>query len=299
MSNGPFRSTEAEDDVLSSMEQVGYSEVEDLQDFKSLGVSRLAKYVSPDGKRQDAAHTYLHPRLKDGKHPNLHVLVETQVVRVLFDDDRRASGIEFRPNPATQPQSTIRQIRASKLVVLSCGTLGSPPVLERSGIGNPQFLERAGVPLVAHLPGVGHDYQDHTVSIYEYKSSLPSNMTTDAVWSFRADIPKMLADNDQMLGWNGIDISSKIRPTQSEVESLGPKFKEAWDKNFQGVPEKPLVSMFMVTGYVHPCLFQIQAVYMLTFVPTVVWPGVISQPRPDNTFPLASLQHTRFLGVMW
>lgn len=230
------------------MKQLGYSEVEDLQDFHSLGVARLAKYVSPEGKRQDAAHTYLHPKLQDGKHPNLHVLVETQVVRVLFDGDHRASGIEVRSNPATQSQSTIRQIKASKLVVLSCGALGSPPVLERSGIGNPQFLHRAGIPLIVDLPGVGHDYQDHTVSIYEYKSSLLADKTTDTVWSFRADIPKMLTDNDEMLGWNGIDISSKIRPTEAEIKSLGPRFEDAWGKSFQNISEKPLVSMFMVTG---------------------------------------------------
>ncbi len=148
----------------------------------------------------------------------------------------------------SQSQSDIRQATAKRLVVLSCGTIASPPVLERSGIGSTKILARFGIPLVADLAGVGHDYQDHTVSIYEYKSALPPNKTTDAVWSFRADIPKILADQDEMLGWNGIDISSKIRPTPAEVESLGPNFKEAWGKHFRDTPEKPPASMFMIAG---------------------------------------------------
>ena len=231
------------------MKQVGYPEVEDLQDFESLGVARLAKYVSPEGERQDAAHAYLHPRLQDGKHPNLHVLVESQVIRVLFHNDQKVSGIEYRPNPATQSQCSPRQIRARRLVVLSCSTLGTPPVLERSGIGSDERLKQVGVHSIVDLPGVGHDFQDHNVSIYEYKSSLSPSQTTDEVWSFRADIPKMLATKDKMLGWNGMDISSKIRPTDAEVKRLGPKFQEAWDAKFSAIPEKPLISIFMVTGY--------------------------------------------------
>jgi alcohol oxidase len=48
-----------------------------------------------DGKRQDAASTYVHPLLNDGKHPGLHVLCESKVNKVLFDDEKRAVGVEY------------------------------------------------------------------------------------------------------------------------------------------------------------------------------------------------------------
>lgn len=54
------------------------------------------RYVSPDVERQDVASRYLHPRLQDGDHPNLHVLLETKVMRVLFDDDERAIGVAYK-----------------------------------------------------------------------------------------------------------------------------------------------------------------------------------------------------------
>ena len=50
---------------------MGWSEVDDLADLKS------QRFISPESKRQDAASCYLHPRIRDKKHPNLHVLVET------------------------------------------------------------------------------------------------------------------------------------------------------------------------------------------------------------------------------
>ncbi|KAK7994307.1 GMC oxidoreductase-domain-containing protein [Apiospora marii] len=261
VSSGTYRSEVAEDDFIQAMKQLGYDEPPDLQDFHSIGVSRIMKYISPDGRRQDAAHTYLHPLLQGGKHPNLHVLVETQVVRVLFDGDRRASGVEFRPNPATQPSSsaetssnktTTRSVAAKKLVVLSCGTLGSPPILERSGVGDPAVLERASggsVPLVAALPGVGHDFQDHTISLYPYQADLPPDSTADGVHDGSEEgIAALLASGDKRLGWNGIDASSKLRPTAAEVKALGPSFGAVWDRDFRDEPGKPLVSMLFHAG---------------------------------------------------
>ncbi|KAI1123186.1 alcohol oxidase-like protein [Nemania abortiva] len=250
VSSGNFRSKEAEDSFLEAMNQVGIPEVEDLQDFDSIGVTRLLKYVSPEGKRQDIAHAYLHPKLQNVKYRGLRVLVETEVVRVLFDD-RRASGVEFRPNPTFQTNKdpkTTRTVKAKRLVVLSCGTLGTPPVLERSGVGDPTILERAGVPLVANVPGIGNHYQDHNVCIYTYKSSLPPESTFDGIHTGQVDIGSLLTNKDSILGWNGIDASSKIRPTASEVDALGVDFKNAWDKDFKNQPSKPLVSMIFATG---------------------------------------------------
>ncbi|KAH8896286.1 alcohol oxidase-like protein [Thozetella sp. PMI_491] len=251
VSRGNYSSTESKADFINAMKELGYPEVEDLQDLESLGVEAIRKYVSPDGKRSDTAHAYLHPLLQDDKHPSLHVLVETEVVRVLFDDDRRASGIEFRPNPIFQPDHTKeapRAIKARRLVVLTCGTLGTPPLLERSGVGNATVLEKAGVPLVANVPGVGHDYQDHNVSIYVYKADLAQGTTTDDIHGGFSDIPGLLSSKDPILGWNGIDAASKIRPTPMEVERLGDEFRESWNKDFEALTTKPLVSFIFHAG---------------------------------------------------
>jgi len=87
--------------------------VEDLQNQdENNGFQRWQRYVSPEGKRRDTAHTYLRPKLEDGEHPNLHVLVESKVVRVLFDESKRAVGVEYTPNPEFQAVIGLPLIRS-------------------------------------------------------------------------------------------------------------------------------------------------------------------------------------------
>ncbi|RYP58699.1 hypothetical protein DL771_011150 [Monosporascus sp. 5C6A] len=161
-----FRSFRLESDFINALGEVGWPELEDINNLDDVnGVMRALRYVGPDGRRQDTAHIYLHPRLQDGNHPNLHVLVESQVERVLIEDGR-VIGVTYRPNPAFQStagssQTSSRVVKARKMVILCGGPFGTPLLLERCGVGNPQVLERARVQLVADVPGVGHDYLDH------------------------------------------------------------------------------------------------------------------------------------------
>jgi alcohol oxidase len=149
--------------------------------------------------------------MQDGKHSNLHILTESKVIRVLFDTSSppRAIGIEYKPNPDYQPtlslsKSVHKTIKAKKLVVVSAGALGSPQILERSGVGNPKILKALDIDVVADVPGVGENYQDHHLLLYPYKSDLAEEDTLDGILSGRKDFVKALGEKDPMLGWNGI-----------------------------------------------------------------------------------------------
>jgi choline dehydrogenase-like flavoprotein len=226
----------------------------DLQDLDSAnGVQRVLRYVSPDGKRQDTAHAYIHPRVRDGRHENLHVLVETQVERVLLEGTR-AVGVVVRSNPVHQPDAAMTRhtIRARKLVVVSCGNCGSPGVLERSGIGGASVLRAAGVgPVVVDLPGVGSDFQDHQLTISVYRSSMGLRDTGDAMMQGIVDPIRLATTGDPFAGWNLMDNQVKYRPTDDEVASVGKSaFQEAWARAFRDVPNKPLAIFNRVNGYV-------------------------------------------------
>lgn len=233
------------------------------------------RYISPDGKRQDAASRYLHPKLQDGQHPNLHVLIQTKVVRVLFDHDnnKRAVGVEYMPkssgagNDDDKSSPPAQNVKARKLVIVSCGACGTPPVLERSGVGNPEILQRAGVPLVAELPGVGHEYEDHELLIYPYKSSLSPEETIDAVVSGRRNVEELIKNNDKILGWNIQDVTCKLRPSEADIASIGSEFQKIWKRDYETNPNKPLMLMALINAYAYhssithytynqlPCIF--------------------------------------------
>lgn len=207
------------------------------------GAMRSMCYLDQDGRRQDTANKYLKPRLQDGSHPNLHVLLQSQVDRILFED-KKAVGVVYRTNPtyATQDDAdTTQVVKAKKMVVLSAGSMSSPLILERSGIGNPEILGRAGVPLVADVPGVGADYEDHASVMYGYRSKLEPEETLESLISGRLAMEPLIASRDGRLSWNGIDVQAKLRPSENDLASLGPQFQAAWETMFKNVPDKPLM----------------------------------------------------------
>lgn len=243
VSQSTFQGTKTMTDFLSAVEKVGYSQVDDMQSLDAVnGAQRALRYVNQDGHRQDTANRYLRPLLQDGKHPNLHVLVETQVERVLVEGGK-ATGVVFTGSDGGQ-----RTVRAAKLVVVSCGALGTPTLLERSGIGSAEVLKRAGVETVVDLPGVGENYQDHQLEIYAYKSDLAPEDTLDPVIQGLVKPEDLIGSNSPMLGSNGQDITGKFRPTDDEVAALGPAFQKAWDGYYKTRPDKPLVLMSAING---------------------------------------------------
>ncbi|KAI0194265.1 GMC oxidoreductase-domain-containing protein [Xylaria flabelliformis] len=258
VSDGTLRVKKAEDDFLHAAAEVGWPELRDLQTLdQNNGFQRWLRYISPDGKRSDTAHMYLHPRLRDGKHANLHVLVESQVVRVLFDQEKRACGVEYQPNPLFQSQeasapSVKRTVRARKLVVVSSGACGTPSVLERSGIGRAGVLERAGVPLVEDLPGVGHDYEDHNLILFPFKTALEPHETLDDLILGRLSVKDAIERKDPRLGWNTADIAGKLCMTEEDATSLGPDFKKLWERDFKNKPNRPVMLMGLLNGYFGP-----------------------------------------------
>jgi choline dehydrogenase-like flavoprotein len=187
--------------------------------------------------------------ISDGKHPNLHVLVESQVVRVLVEN-RRAVGVEYIANPDFQPddETGSRTVRARKLVVVSCGACGTPSVLERSGIGSREVLDRAGIKPVADVPGVGHQYLDHHLLVYPYNSSLNPDETIDAIVSGRVDVGEMIQKQAPILGWNAMDVTMKVRPTDADVAALGSDFQESWDRDYKNQPDRPLAVMSLINA---------------------------------------------------
>lgn len=253
ISRGTYSSPKIEDDFIETAKTVGWSEVPDLSDFDSVNaIWRAKRFISPDGKRQDVASAYLRPRLGDGTHPNLHVLVESQVSRILIDESKKASGVEFRPNPifhTDELEKPPRSVKARKLVIASSGACGTPPLLERSGVGDSKILTNAGVPVVVDLPGVGKGYEDHHLLVYSYFSNLAPLDTLDKfIYGSQETQEELIKTKHKMLGWNAQDIQGKVRPSETEVAALGLDFQAAWDREFKPIPDKPLAIITVIAG---------------------------------------------------
>lgn len=104
-----------------------------------------------NGLRWSTAKGFLKPARQ---RPNLVVQTQCHTNRVLFEG-QRAVGVEYIQHGQTL------QARAHKEVILSAGAIGSPQILQCSGVGSAELLQKVGVPVVLDLPGVGQNLQDH------------------------------------------------------------------------------------------------------------------------------------------
>jgi choline dehydrogenase len=110
-----------------------------------------------NGWRWNTAKAFLNPIRK--KRSNLTIVTKAQAKRLLFtqqeDDSPKCTGLEL------VHQSNVLKVQACKEVVLCAGAIGSPHLLQLSGIGPRDLLEKFNIPLVCELPGVGENLQDH------------------------------------------------------------------------------------------------------------------------------------------
>ncbi|TQV90573.1 glucose-methanol-choline (gmc) oxidoreductase [Cordyceps javanica] len=236
------------DDIFDAAESLGVPHVANLQDFEvGHGFEHWAKYISPDGKRQDTAHCYIHPLMKSGNYPNLHVLPDSTVTRVKFEGTR-AVGIEYEPT-SNRNKAAPSFIAARKQVVVAAGALNTPLLLERSGVGRAELLRKIGIDVISDLPGVGENYQDHNLITYRYKASLTPETSFDGLLSGREDVAQAMATGSSKMGWNGLDVGGKLRPTEDEVAQLGPAFRERWERDFKHQPSRPVMLLAYFYGY--------------------------------------------------
>ncbi|KAL9602708.1 MAG: hypothetical protein Q9219_001698 [cf. Caloplaca sp. 3 TL-2023] len=120
------------------------------------------------GFRASADRGYLRPFLH---RPNLVVIDSTLGERVLFDADKRATGIEVTTANVTYT------LNATREVIVSGGVFQSPQLLQVSGVGPAALLESHGIPVVADRPGVGQNLDDQILFGVSYRVNVPTLST--------------------------------------------------------------------------------------------------------------------------
>ncbi|KAF5368052.1 hypothetical protein D9758_004391 [Tetrapyrgos nigripes] len=234
---------------------------DDVSDFAEVnGYGRWHKYIDRDtGKRSDTAHHHVYNQDRTNK--NLAVKDRSRVIRVIFDG-KRAVGVEYvddavhrKADSATRKDAKILQAFASKCVIVSGGTFGSPSILERSGIGSKKLLQSLDVPVLVDLPGVGENYQDHNLVFTGYYA--PENAhTMDDIFRGTDDeikpyLEQWIKDGKGLMAHNGVDVGIKLRPsTDKDFKQLGDEFKKTWVDLYANAPDKAVYYPVSI-GHVH------------------------------------------------
>jgi choline dehydrogenase len=143
------------------------------RDFNGRSQEGVGYYqlTTREGRRASTAMSYLQPAMK---RKNLAILTEAEV-RGIELDGRRARGVRYRQ------EGEDKTVGARREVLLAAGAIGSPQILELSGIGQGVVLTKAGVTVRHELAGVGENLQDHYQVRFIYEMSLPASL--NAVWN--------------------------------------------------------------------------------------------------------------------
>lgn len=147
---------------IKAGQQAGYAATDDYNAAQQEGFGPMHMTVK-DGVRSSASREYLDP-VKSRS--NLTIVTGALAEKVLLEG-KKAVGVVYSVKG--------RQVtaKASKEVVLSAGSIGSPHLLQLSGIGDSDTLTAAGVEVKHHLPGVGQNLQDHLEFYFQYKCKQP------------------------------------------------------------------------------------------------------------------------------
>ncbi|KAJ7653291.1 pyranose dehydrogenase [Mycena polygramma] len=131
----------------------------DMNSGTPLGVGWLQETIG-GGERSSAATAYLSPRVQ--QRPNLHILLNARVLRLLAQKTTASvafHAVEFSQDASSQPST----VTALKEIIISAGAIGTPSILQHSGVGNATALRALGLTSLLDLPSVGANASDHPV----------------------------------------------------------------------------------------------------------------------------------------
>jgi choline dehydrogenase len=146
------------DAVIKAATEMGIPQTADFNTGDNTGVGYF--HVNQKrGIRMSAARAFLKPVLK---RPNLRLETGVLVEKLSFDG-KRCTGVVYRQD------GRLVEARAGGEIILAAGAIGSPQILQLSGIGAPDWLGELGIPLLQAREGVGRNLQDHLQQRAIYK----------------------------------------------------------------------------------------------------------------------------------
>ena len=159
--------------LFEAAQQAGYALTKDVNGYRQEGFAAFDRNIKA-GRRFSAARAYLHPVRN---RPNLTVRTRAFVTRILFEGTR-AVGVEYTIG------GSVLRARAGQ-VILCGGSINSPQLLQLSGVGPAGLLGTHGIEVVADLPGVGENLQDHLEVYVQYACKQPVSVAPALKWHNR------------------------------------------------------------------------------------------------------------------
>ncbi|KAK2054361.1 alcohol oxidase [Colletotrichum caudatum] len=199
--------------------------------------------IDPHSQTRSTSADFIYAAKNAKMDDKLKVYLGTRVSKVLFDNDKKATGVEVSGDGLTK-----YTITANKEVILSAGAVHSPQLLMLSGIGPAEHLSRHGIEVLANRPGVGQNMTDHALfgPTYEVVFDTLSNVIgnpaalSKAVADYSLTQTGPLTSNvAEFLAWERMPSSANLS-------------QSTWDKLLAFPEDWPHIEYFPAAGHIGP-----------------------------------------------
>ncbi|KAI1078776.1 choline dehydrogenase [Whalleya microplaca] len=185
----------------SAFSEIGIPHADDFNSGKLNGSQFCSLTIDPTTATRCSSQTAFLDACQ--ARPNFKVFRNTLAQKIVFDNDKRAVGVNIDPGLF---------LRARKEVILSAGAFQSPQLLMISGVGPAATLDDLGIPVIANRPGIGQNMSDHVMFGPSYRVKVKT-------------LPNELADPTQVLAV----LDNYFRSARGPLTSQGCDFM-AWEK---------------------------------------------------------------------
>jgi len=148
--------------VINSAMEAGFPYTEDPNGFKQEGFCTFDLTIK-DGKRCGIGKAYMK---EASKRSNVEIFMQAYVQKIIVEN-KEAKGIDVIIKDKKE------KIFAGKEIIVSCGSINSPKLLQLSGIGDAEELQQIGIQVIHNLPGVGKNLQDHLELYVQHECKKP------------------------------------------------------------------------------------------------------------------------------
>ena len=142
--------------------QAGYKYTEDINSFDNEGFGPCPQTISK-GYRASTSFSFINP-IKD--RTNLTIITKSITKKLLFESTK-CVGLEYING------KNVHKVYAEREVLVCGGAINSPQILQLSGIGKGDYIKKWGLDVIADLPGVGENLQDHLDVLAHYECTQP------------------------------------------------------------------------------------------------------------------------------
>ncbi len=196
---------------LDAGSEAGYPVTDDICGYRQEGFGVFDMSID-NGERNSTAKAYLDPARP---RQNLKVVTDAQVQKILFNGNE-AIGISYK-----KANGETIKVEALQEVILSAGAVGSPQLLMLSGVGPASHLREHGIPIVADLPGVGQNLNDHPDFVLKYRCLQPVS-----IWPQTRLIGRTFAGIRWILRRDGICASNQFEAVACVRSGAGVEYPD-------------------------------------------------------------------------